>query len=163
MTCTTAKLWFPPLIIHFVQWMLMVFQAFYSMISNYDKIGTGQLQSDILSVLSLLTLKQSFATLHSRVMRHKPMGWVRCFSQDTWCRWCSPNEPGTWAEVVEVPCYHRKELSGCPIPTPLPPCHHSADTCLTYTETNKQNHNQYHKYSSEVINIYTPCESSTKW
>lgn len=66
--------------------------------------------------------------------------WIRLdfFIHHTWCRWCSPNGPGTWAEVAVDPRLHREELSGCPILTPLPLCRRSAGTCRTCTGRSNQ-------------------------
>ncbi len=98
-------------------------------------------------------------------MGHQPMGWVRFSSNHTWCRWCSPNGPGTWAEVAVAPRYHQEELSGCPILTLLPLCCRSAGTCLTYKQTKNIKHlhiiniTQVPTGHRWLISIYTPSIS----
>lgn len=59
------------------------------------------------------------------------LGFWKTLCHVTWCRWCSPSAPGTWAEVEEVPHSHQEEPCACPRQTSVLRCLHSADIDLT--------------------------------
>lgn len=64
---------------------------------------------------------------------------------NTWCHWCSPSGPGTWAEPAGALHCHQEAPCEYPTPTPVPLCSHSAGTCPTWTNnherTKKNNEN----------------------